>query len=43
MSLDELTREQKRAALNELRQALFQHELLVRKRRKLSPHADVVA
>ena len=27
MSLDELTREQKRAALNELRQALFQHEL----------------
>lgn len=27
MSLDELSREQKRAALNELRQALFQHEL----------------
>ncbi len=27
MSLDDLTREQKRAALKELRQALFQHEL----------------
>ncbi len=27
MRLDELTREQKRATLNELRQALFQHDL----------------